>query len=222
LAKHVTKLKNVAGKITIIKAPDADTLKGYMALKPGFSTKIQSGYLWVYRVGSDELEKANKGIELAKHATAIENINGRVVTVKAPSQEIIRSYLATKDGFTAFIKKGYLWVFRNNSKELAKMQEGQELVKHTTTIRNINGRATTIKSSDKETIECYLAAKSGFVIELVDGRIWVFLPDSKEHATVISGGSLAKHVTRLQNINGKVQVIKSPTAEILDLYAVLQ
>ena len=94
LAKHVTKMKNQDGEIKIYKAPDSDTLKGYLAMKPGFVTRVQEGYLWVYKLGSEELVKALKGEELAKHTTSMKNVNGQIITFKAPSKEVIDGYLA--------------------------------------------------------------------------------------------------------------------------------
>jgi hypothetical protein len=64
----------------------------------------------------------------------------------------------SKPGFYTEVKEGRLWVLRDGSKELAEFKKDGELAKQVTRI-GAGPNGMTIKSSDVEVIDDYLAAK---------------------------------------------------------------
>ena len=54
----------------------------------------------------------------------------------------------------------------------------------------------TLKGADEETLQAYIAAKTGFDTTIEDGRIWVFRNGSDELADFKKNGEPAKCVTR--------------------------
>ncbi len=60
-------------------------------------------------------------------------------------------------------------------------------------------------------------AKPGFVTEVVDGRLWVFRPDTKDYADFKKNGEPGKMVTRIgSGPNG--MTLKSSDGKILEDY----
>ncbi len=59
--------------------------------------------------------------------------------------------------------------------------------------------------------------KEGFETRMEDGRLWVFLPGSKDLAKFDEHGELAKHIIRPGAGPGGV-TIKAPDAETMDAY----
>jgi hypothetical protein len=144
------------------KGPDTETLRAYMALRPGFATRVIDGKLWVFYDNSNELKLVYAGGELAKHATRITATPDGVQTIKAPDGEVIDAYLASRPGFIARRIDGYLWVFRVGAPEYDVVKAGGELAKHVTKMSvGGDGQVVTIKASDTETITDYLAAEPG-------------------------------------------------------------
>lgn len=63
--------------------------------KPGFVTKVEDGRLWVFKEGSKELEQFEQHGEPTINVSRIgEGPEG--MTLKAPSNEVIDAYTATK------------------------------------------------------------------------------------------------------------------------------
>lgn len=94
------------------------------------------------------------------------------MTVKSADNEIITEYLATKCGFVSQVDDGRLWVFREGSEALVDFVTSGEPAKQV--IRPAAGpMGMTIKSTDTETINEYLTAKTGYVTRDVDGRVWI-------------------------------------------------
>lgn len=215
LAKHSTKLVSTAQGVKVYKSDEVDTIKAYLALKPGFATRIVDQYLWVFADGSPELAVIDNGGELAKHVTQIASVGGKVQTVKAPDMDVLVDYKASMPGFVAMHHNGYLWVFHDDAEELDIIRSGGELAKHTTRITAEHG---TIKAPDSETIAAYQAAKPGFVTRIVDGYLWVFADGSEELAVIKGGGELAKHVTRITSTPSGVMTIKSPDMQVVKAY----
>jgi hypothetical protein len=121
-----------------------------------------------------------------------------------------------KDGFVTILEDDRLWVFHTDSDELAAFKANGELAKHTTQI-GVGPAGMTMKAADKETILEYLAAKPGFVVKVEDNRIWVFRSGSPDLQTVLDGGELAKHVTRV-NAGPLDTTLKAPDKATLDEY----
>jgi len=83
------------GGITV-KSVDSGTIVEYLTAKPGFVTSLDDhGRLWIFLVGSKELEDFKAKGELAKHV--IRPAAGPMgLTVKAPSIEVLDAYNAAK------------------------------------------------------------------------------------------------------------------------------
>ncbi len=218
LAKHSTKLKAAPGGIIKIKAPDQGTIDAYLAAKSGFVTRVIDGYLWVFVEGSAEQKAVDAGNELAKHVTKLTNVGGTVRTIKAPSIEVLNAYNAATPGIAARIVDGYLWVFAPKSETLALVDAGSEPAKHVTKLLNVNGQVRTVRAGDMSVINAYHASKPGFETMVVDGYTWIFKQGAPEFNTVLNGGELAKHVTKMSAVNGSVQTFKAPDADTLAAY----
>ncbi len=218
LAKHTTKLVSTPAGVKTYKSDNIETLVGYLAMKPGYAARVLDGYLWVFYTNSPELSVVDSGGELAKHVTKIANVAGDVRTIKAPSIEIVKAYLAAKPGFIARIVDDYLWIFMEGSEEYETVAGGGELAKHVTKISSTPEGVMTIKAPDMETIKAYLSAKPGFATRYVDGYLWVFVEGSEEYETVAGGGELAKHVTKISSTPEGVMTIKAPDMDIIKAY----
>ena len=121
-----------------------------------------------------------------------------------------------KPGYVTKIVDGRLWVFKKDSKELSKFESHGELAKHV--IRPGAGpNKMTIKAPDRDTIVEYMGAKEGFVVQAVDNRLWVFIPNSKSLKKFREHGELAKHVIRPAAGPGRI-TLKAPDRETIEKY----
>lgn len=124
--------------------------------KPGFTTMVEDGRLWVFKTGSKELaDFQNKG-EPAKQVTRIAAGPNRM-TVKSTDSATIDAYIVKKAGFETKIEDGRLWVFKSGSKEWEAFSKHGEPAKQVTRIAAGPG-GMTVKSSDSKVIDEYLAA----------------------------------------------------------------
>ena len=121
-----------------------------------------------------------------------------------------------KPGFVTCIDDGRLWVFRDGADELADFVAHGELVKCVTRPGGGPG-GITVKAPDSETIAAFVAARPGFVTELVDGRIWVFHEGAEELADFRAHGELAKHVIR-PGAGPDGMTIKAPDTDTVAAY----
>ena len=101
------------------------------------------------------------------------------MTIKSSDGDTITEYLTARTGFVTRVHDGRLWVFRDNSEDLASFDAGKINEKHVTRPGAGPG-GITIKAVTPEDIDDYLVAKSDFVTRVVDGRAWVFKPGSDE------------------------------------------
>ena len=116
----------------------------------------------------------------------------------------------------------YLWVFRQGSEEFDIIKSGGELAKHVTRIQAVDGEIRTIKSPDSETLDGYLASNSEFIV-LKEGRaMWVFRRHAPELTTILNGGELAKHTTKLSSDGTSVTIYKSNDSETIEAYLAQQ
>lgn len=139
--------------------------------KPGFTTEVVDGRLWVYGPGESHSEK---------HITLIGAGPGGM-TIKALDKQTGLSYLAAKNGFDTEIEDGRVWV----------LAPGQEMSEKHITIIGQGPYGMTIKAVDRDTALAYIAAKDGFQTEIEDGRIWVTTPGqekSEKHITLVGAG----------------------------------
>lgn len=155
LAKHISRPKAGPFGMTV-KAPDTETAVGYLCSKEGFYSKLEEGRLWVFRLGSKELEAYQKYGELAKYIVLPKG-GPMGLTIKAPDEISLLSYMCARDGFVTRIEGSRLWVFRPGSKELSAFERDGDLAKHVVRPRAGPG-GITIKAPDAETIDAYLAA----------------------------------------------------------------
>lgn len=124
--------------------------------KPGFVTKVDDGRLWVFRAGSADLEAFQTKGKPARQVTRIAaGPNG--MTLKSTETETIDAYIVSKPGFETAVKDGRLWVFKSGSKEHQDFVAKGAPARQVTRIAAGPG-GMTVKSSDAEVIDAYLAA----------------------------------------------------------------
>jgi len=145
--------------------------------KAGFITQIEDGRLWVFRTGQSTTKSD-------KHITLIGAGPGGM-TIKALEKETALAYVAAKAGFEVEIEDGRIWVFPAG-------QAMEKSDKHATLI-GAGPRGMTVKALDKQIALKYVASAPGFVVDIDDGRIWVFRIDepqvkSDKHVTIIGAG----------------------------------
>lgn len=136
--------------------------------------------------------------------------DGTVVSA-SPDKEAHR-----KAGFVSWVVEGRLWVFNITSAEAADFVKGGEPAKSVTRPGAGPGRMT-VRSSDNETIEAFIATKPGFFVWPVDGRLWVFRSGSAEIAAFLTDGELARSVTRPGAGPGGV-TLRSEDSETIEAY----
>lgn len=215
LAKHTTQIGAGPAGLTV-KAPDNGTILEYLAVKPGFVTRVEDGRLWVFREGSEALKTVEAGGELAKHVTSV-NSGPLDTTIKSPDTATLESYVAYKEGFVTFVEEGRLWVFHDGSDDLETFRSGGELAKHVTRVGAGPG-GKTIKAPDSDTMIDYMTKLDGFETYVnADGRLWVFRQDSPALEQFYKTGHPEKHVT-LIGAGPLGLTIKAPDRETADAY----
>jgi hypothetical protein len=183
--------------------------------KHGFVTVEAEGRWWIFREGSKDLADFKKSGEPAKSYTRI-NVAPYKATLRAPDIETMEEYLTSKPGFLTKFDGGRLWIFRQDSKDLAEFLKNGDLTKQV--VRPGAGpRGMTLKGPDADTIIAYVTAQEGFITFLQDGRLWVFKSDSKDLQEHKKNGELAKHVIRV-NAGPLGLTLKAPDAETIDLF----
>ncbi|MCG8586710.1 MAG: hypothetical protein MI757_18565, partial [Pirellulales bacterium] len=181
----------------------------------GFATWIEDGRLWVFDIHSKELADYKKAGDLAKHVI-LPGAGPLGMTVKSPDKETALRYTTHKPGFKTFIVDGRVWVFAEDSPQIAKFKEHGELAKQV--IRPGGGpQGMTIKSEDAATIDKYMNDKPGFVTAVVDGRLWIFRPGSEDLAEFKKNGEPAKSVT-FPNAGRRGMTLKAPDRETILAY----
>jgi hypothetical protein len=133
------------------------------------------------------------------------------LTVKGPDLDTIAAYLASKPGFAVDVADGRVWVYRASSEEWAEHLKVGPSDKHVTIFDQ--GRA--LKGPDMATLKAYVAAKPGFAVDFVDGRLWVYKAGSKEWAKHVAKGPSDKHVTLFD----QGRTLKGPDMDTLRAYA---
>jgi hypothetical protein len=213
-AKQVIRPVAGPGGMTV-KSSDNDVITEYLATKCGFVVKVDDGRLWVFREGSEALADFVASGEPAKQVIRpAAGPNG--MTIKSADTETINEYLTAKSGYVTKDVDGRVWIFREGSEALAEFQSTGEPAKHV--IRPGAGPAgMTLKGSDTETVDAYIAAADGFVTAIDDGRIWAFTAGSPELAEFEASGEPAKHVIR-PAAGPQGMTVKAPDTETLDAY----
>jgi hypothetical protein len=203
--------------------PDGSVLKTSADKSPfqkcGFVTIEQDGRVWVFReVSADLVEFLEKG-EPAK-CVIRPGVGPMGVTLKSSETETILDYVVSKPGFFTKIEDGRLWVAVAGSEEAEKIAAGTELAKRV--IRPAAGPlGMTVNAPDNDMLDQYLMGKPGFVIRIVDGRLWVFAEGAPEVADIDAGSEPAKHVIRPGAGPGGM-TLKSPDTETILAYVAAQ
>ncbi|MGJ8648121.1 hypothetical protein [Marinomonas colpomeniae] len=128
------------------------------------------------------------------------------------------------EGFKTEIEDGRLWVFEEDSEELAFFKEHGEPAKQFTNIGS-GPEGMTLKAASQESLDKYLKAISGgsefdidgFTTQVEDGRLWVFEEGSEDLAFFEEHGEPAKQYTSIgTGPNG--MTVKAASQETLDKY----
>lgn len=135
------------------------------------------GRLWVYAPG-EELAFPDKHVSLVGAGPG-----GR--TLRASSKDVALGYLAARTGFDTEVVDGRVWVWEEGA-------EHERPEKHTTLV-GAGPRGMTVKAESKDLALAYVAAKDGFDVKVVDGRLWVWPAGSEKampdkHVTLVGAG----------------------------------
>ncbi len=183
--------------------------------KPGFTTFVEDGRLWIFKDGSKELAAFEKSGELAKHVV-IPGQGPDGMTVKAPDRDVVLDYMCAKPGFIAMSMDGRVWIFEEGSKEYEQFRSHGELAKHI--VRpGVGPMRSTLRAPDTATLDSWMFSKPGFVTIVEDGRLWIFRDGSKELADFQKSGELAKHIVR-PGAGPNRMTVKAPDAATADAY----
>jgi hypothetical protein len=124
--------------------------------KPGFVVQEESGRLWVFRSGSDDLARFRQDGAPADAVVRPMAAPGGV-TVRSADSATIDEYLTTLPGFSTRMDDGRLWVFRADSAELRAFLQTGEPAAHVE--RSLAGPfGLTIRAVASEVLDEYLAA----------------------------------------------------------------
>jgi predicted small secreted protein len=125
-----------------------------------------------------------------------------------------------KPGYVTQVSENRLWVFPADSDDYKQFLEHGEPVKLVTRIGE-GPDGMTIKSTDSSIIDGYLLGRPGYVTEVHDGRLWVFVEGSEDYEKFRSIGEPAKVVTRIGEGPGGM-TIKAVDGSIIDGYLAAQ
>ncbi|MCA9212793.1 MAG: hypothetical protein KDB27_07005 [Planctomycetales bacterium] len=137
-----------------------------------------------------------------------------------PSGEVVKTSADRnpfdKDAFFTTLVEGRLWVFPLGSEDLAEFKASGEPAK-CVTLPGAGPGGLTVKSSSKEVIQDYMAAREGFATKIVDERVWVFREGTTEAEDLKNGKFSEKHITRI-GAGPMGMTIKSSDAAVIDDY----
>lgn len=200
-----------------IRGVDKESIYAYMYNKPGFEVFYDEGRLWVFRTGSEDMATYLKVGEPAKSVT-LPGRGPKGMTIRSSDRETIDSYMYGKPGYEVFIEDGRMWVFEEGSEELATFKKVGEPAK-SVTLPGRGPKGMTIRSSDRKVIDAYTYGKPGFDIDVVDGRIWVFMEGSEAFEEYSKVGEPAKSVT-LPGRGPNGMTIRGADREVIEAYMV--
>ncbi|MEM8884690.1 MAG: hypothetical protein AAGD14_11520 [Planctomycetota bacterium] len=205
-----------AKRVTLVAAgPDGKTLYGsdtqvlkgytdaYAYRLPGFAVFGTEERLWVFKLGSKDLEEYLTKGEPAKRVTLVgAGPDGK--TLYGSEKEEMESYAKSMQyrthGFAVIEDDGRLWVFRTGSEGLASYLEKGEPAKRVSLI-GIGPDGTTLYGDDKEHMHDFANTwkhrREGFIVVGDEGRLWVFREGSRHYDDFVASGEPAKSVTRV-------------------------
>jgi NADPH-dependent glutamate synthase beta subunit-like oxidoreductase len=156
-----------------IRALSSETAKEYIVAKPGFTTEIEDGRLWVLKGDQKKDEKRISFIGAGPMG----------MTIYAQDKDTVLAYLAQKPGFITEVEDGRLWVLKGDQKKDEKR----------VTLIGAGPMGVSILAESKDTALEYLASTPGFETFIKDGRLWVLKDGEKEsekHITLIGAGPM--------------------------------
>lgn len=199
-----------------LKATSDDVFLGYSAAREGFTTYVEDGRIWVFGPGDEDALAEFEATGEVAHQVIRPGLGPGGVTLKAVQASTLEAYRYTRPGFTVVPVDGRLWVFEHGSSALAELRDRGEPAEHVTRPgAGPDGR--TLKAVDSRTIQAYLAAREGFVTEVVDDEVWVFLPGSEALAEYRASGRLADPVT-VEGAGPLGLTVHAASADVLDAY----
>lgn len=161
--------------------------------KPGFYAEEVEGRLWVFRTDDMELFRFLEGGEPTKSVSWI-GAGPDGITLRGPDRETLVAYLAQRRGFHVEVVDGRLWVFAEDSDDLAPFLAGHEPAKSVTMIgEGPNGE--TLRATDRDTLVAYLAQKPGYHALVLDGRLWVYPEGSEGLRDLLEGREPTQSIT---------------------------
>jgi hypothetical protein len=152
-AKSVTWI-GAGPKGVSLRSDDADTLMRYLAAKPGFSTYLDDGRIWVFQTGSEGHQEFKRSGEPAKSVTWI-GAGPRGASLRSDDADTLLAYVASKPGFRVFVEDERLWVFREGSEHLEQFLEVGEPAKSVTLI-GVGPRGVSVRGAERATLDAYL------------------------------------------------------------------
>jgi len=161
--------------------------------KPGFTTFLRDGRLWVFQTTGPALADFREAGEPAKCVTWV-GAGPAGMSLRSDSPDVMLAYLGSRDHFRVFPKDGRLWVFTEGSESLRQFLEGGEPAKCVTWV-GAGPRDCTLRSDEADTLLAYVGAKDGFRTFGEDGRLWVFRAESDSLQEYLESGESAKCVT---------------------------
>jgi len=99
-------------------APATSEQAGASYDKPGFSTAVANGRLWVFRADSPEWDAFKASGKGPAVHTVRPMAGPERMTVLSPDSDTLVEYLVAKPGFHVKVVNERLWVFAEGSKEL--------------------------------------------------------------------------------------------------------
>ncbi|TVR44105.1 MAG: hypothetical protein EA402_07950 [Planctomycetota bacterium] len=216
-ARHVVR-PGVGPAGMTVRAPDAEDIVAYMMARPGFEVVEADGRFWIYREGTKEHAAFKEsGSHPARHVVR-PGAGPMGTTLRSPELKYITEYLGTKPGFHVVEASERLWVYKIDSPEYDEfMAKGSHPARHV--VRPGAGPGgVTLRSPEMAYIEEYVVTQEGFITGIRDGRLWVFLADSKEGAAFAANGAVpARHVVR-PGVGPLGMTVRSPDGPIIDAY----
>lgn len=189
LAKSVTRPGAGPNGMTI-RSSSAEVIDRYLWTRPGFVVAQDDGRLWVFRSDAPELLAFRAGQESEK-VVIRPGAGPDGMTLKATDAETLDAYIAA----AGLDQKSPV-----ANPEVASAPESAAPVAAT------ESNAAGVDYS-----------RAGFVTQIEDGRLWVFVEGAPEIEELNKNGELAKHVTRPGAGPGGI-TLKGPDAETLDAY----
>ncbi len=121
-----------------------------------------------------------------------------------------------KPGFVTMRIDNRLWIFREDSPELAEFQETGE-PSHCVTVTDVGPEGMTLRGPDHDTIHSYLCCREGFFVQALDGELWVFETESPELEAFLRGARPAEPAT-LENAGPRGLTLRGADEETLRRY----